>query len=575
MITRETMISVDGNLEDYPFPRVLQFLHERSVTGRLSLKRGALEKVVFMVEGSPVNVQSTLRNETLGRYLIKKGKISEEDYDESIKLMIDENIQQGAALVKLGRISARDLYHEVKAQTKEKLLSCFAWTSGEFEFIPDVDFVEDIYRFEMKTEPVMSEGVMRFFPPGAAEKELARAASGPVALAPDFMDRVSLYDLGDKESAFVLQVDGESGLLDLKEKAFSEAFVPKLLYLLLVTALLGPEGRPDERVRGMGGREVSHPPIEDFVLKILDTAPEVVEEEYSVDGPGKIGDSRLHPPDESEVMDWDSETISDQDLTASEDEVMDGWMTKASKSAEAVKEPPAPAPLSPPGKRDESEILVDYMGIKSADFFTLLGVEKDAEDMEIKKAYREVRAEYDVSNFRPGLSKEALDKLEEINAQIIRAYETLRTGTNRTEYLKKLRDKPQKPKVKSALLGEQYLQKGISFVRKRDWPNAQKYLEMAVESKPEEPEYLGYLGWAKYSNEKLNLVSRREGARELLQRAIELNPHMDSAHVFLGKLLRDEGKIDRAIEEFETAILCNPKCREAKRELDAHEREEW
>jgi tetratricopeptide (TPR) repeat protein len=591
--------NVEGELEEVPFPSILQFLHERNATGRLVLRRGEITKVVFMVDGCPVNVDSTLRDETLGRYLIKKGKITEEEFESSIPLMIEHNIQQGAALVKLEILSAKELYHEVKAQTREKFLSCFAWTTGFFGFYADVEFVEDIYRFEMSVPQALHQGIKRFFPPGAVEIQLARVSPGPIGPLPGFIERIGDYELDDEESAFVLLIDGQLDIKNLRKKGEEFPSSSKLLYLLLVTGLAGPEGKPEKNLRSLSVQDLELPPIEDFVITTArETSPEVVEE---------------HELDEMEVVTEEEAAAaapeSGHKMVPSEDEIIDELdfqatgngieMTYEEEEIEEETPETAQEEIPPRGKslaegadieqeplpddrqegmedKDESEILEYYVGIKGIDFFSLLKIDPDADDQQIKAAYHNLRQKYHRNNFKPELSEEALAKLEEIHTQIIRAYETLRTAKKRLEYKRHMDEKEKKPKeLKPELKAEQYLQKGLLSVRKRDWPNAVEMFKNAIEANPEEPEYLGYLGWSTYSDTELDSTERTRRAKDFIRRAIEMNPYMDSAHVFLAKILKNEGEVKEAAHEFETALLCNPKCREAERELKSHEQGEW
>ncbi|HUT55631.1 MAG TPA: DUF4388 domain-containing protein [bacterium] len=586
---------MEGDLVELPFPALLEFLHERNVTGRLVLRRGELTKMVFLVEGKPVNVDSTLRDETLGRYLIKKEKISEEQFEQSILMMIEQNIQQGAALVKMGVLSAKELYFEVKSQTREKLLSCFAWTQGTFGFYPDVDFVEDMYRFEMAVPRAMHEGINRFFPKGAVERELARVSPGPIVPAPDIMERIGEYELSEEESEFVLHINGVDDLLTLKKKEKSYPFASRLLYLFLVCDLVGPKGKPEQALRQPAKYQLDLPPIEEFMIPSgHDTSPEVVEED---EGPVEADEGAGPKEGEEAELDVEEDVFCD-------DEVMDerDFRSASGKSAAEVDEeaimddggPMEEPPLSdeaeaqagevPPlarvkmvkgHEKEESDILEFYMGLKSADFFSLLRIGQDADSVQVTEAYRRLRREYDKSNFPPGLSGEALAKLEEIHAQIIRAYETLRTLIGRREYLSRIQAEAEGKTTAAALKAEQYLQQGVQFVRKRDWPRAQAMFEKAVEARPEEPEYLGYLGWTIYSNPEEQAAERTERAKTLIRKAIDINPQMDSSRVFLGKILKEEGKIQEAVEQLETALLCNAKCREAERELKSHEAGEW
>ena len=56
-------------------------------------------------------------------------------------------------------------------------------------------------------------------------------------------------------------------------------------------------------------------------------------------------------------------------------------------------------------------------------------------------------------------------------------------------------------------------------------------------------------------------------ARKKLLRAIELNPKLSLAHLFLGYVCKDGGNENEALRHFERAIQCNPNCTEALREI--------
>ena len=605
-------MSIEGKLEEIAFPCVLQILHEKRTTGRLALNKGNLNKVLFLVEGDPVNVESTLRDETLGRYLLKKGKISEEDYEKSIQLMIEQGIQQGAALVRIGCLAPRDLYYEVKAQTREKLLTCFAWTKGSFAFYPEIDFVEDIYRFETSFPALMYEGVSRFFPAGEVERQLAKTGPGPIKPLAGFLEGLSGFGFSDEDTSYVFLVDGERGLLELKQAAGGANRAMKVFYLLLLSGLAGPDGELESAVRSLGGMEPELTPVEEFMVSSpTETSPEVVEEEEIMDeeeeakeveaGISEAPSEEVPPPPlqtriETEEEQEDSEeVIEDWNFMASArkpvaEEGLSVEEERCPAEEEEYEGPPegtvsfveheeAAAPKDASAKaegpdKEESEILEFYVGHKGLDYFELMDLERDTSDEEVLEAYRRLRAEFDKNRFG-ALTDEGKDKLEEINAHIIRAYEALRTKEDRQAYLQGLDEAQKEKKVSTSLQAEQYLQKGSQYVRQRDWPKAQKMFEKAVEASPNEPEYYGYLGWSIYSNPEVDKRERTELAKKHISKAIELNPQMDSSHVFMGKILKEEGNAEEAVEEFRTALHWNPKCAEAERELKAHEDGKW
>jgi tetratricopeptide (TPR) repeat protein len=498
------MLGLEGGLEEHPMPRLLNFLHESSQTGRLMLNHSGVSKTLYVVEGLVANVESSLRDETLGRYLIKQGKITEEDYQESIDLMMKEGIKQGASFVKLGVLKPRELFQAVKDQTKEKLVTCFGWTKGEYRYKEELSFVEDINRFETPFIPVMREGLSRFFPPEALSRELELVGTGPLVPEPDLLNKISAWNLDKEEAAWLIKVEGTRSMKEVLEKAGEKE--RRLLYLLLLVGLIKPSERLAEKVREVIPGEVQEPLAAEQVFE----------------------PATIHLADEMEV-----------EMEGMED------------------------------KRTEDEILEEYIDLKSKDYFSLLGVGADTGDEEIERAYREKINQFARENFVAGVSAEAEARLEEINTRIIMAYESLKNPERREKYLQEIGEKPA-PEASPGLEAEKCLQKGMEYVRTRKWAGAQEMFEKAVELKPEEPEFYGYLGWAIYCNEDLEFNQRRDMAIEKMGMALEMNPNMDSIHVFLGKIFKDEGNINEAVSEFRQALQCNPNCREAARELKAH-----
>ena len=497
---------LEGSIAEHPVCRLLTYLYDQEETGRLVLAEEGLNKTIYVIQGRPVNVESSLRDETLGRYLVKQGKITEEDYERSVELMLKEGIKQGAALVKLGLLKPRELYQEVKAQTRNKILTAFAFEQGEYRFYPETEFIEKIYRFDFSFHLLMKEGVYLHLPEPVLERQLELLGDGLITPLSGMEERIKLFALNPREEEFIQKIDGEKSLGQLQELESEYPFARRLLYLFLLTGLLGVEGKLASRIRELvAGEEVS------------------AREEVFI--------SPLAP--EAEIEEAFSEELE----------------------AEEEKESP-------------EKIMEFYLDLKSRNYFQLLGVSEEADDSEIEKAYRARLEEFSRERFPARLEPELEQKLEEINTEIIKAYESLRTEVKRGEYLKELKAKKE-PELSESLRAEKFLQEGIKYVRQRDWSNAQKMFEKAVELKPEEPEYYGYLGWTIYCNPELELEKRRERAKEKIQKAIQMNPKIDSPHVFLGKILKEEGKLEQAIEEFKIALRCNPNCREAKRELKA------
>jgi len=220
-------------------------------------------------------------------------------------------------------------------------------------------------------------------------------------------------------------------------------------------------------------------------------------------------------------------------------------------------------------KESPDRIAEFYIELKRMNYFELLGIMADSDDPTVEAAYRRRQEEFGRDRFPARLDPELEAKLEEIATGVISAYEALRNQDRRDKYVQGLRKKEEAEKVSTGLEAEKFLQEGLKLVRSRDWGRAQKMFEQAVALLPSEPEYYGYLGWSIYCNPELELEERRELAKQKIRQAIKMNPNVDSIHVFLGKIFKDEGRKLQAVHEFKEALRCNPNCREARRELEA------
>ncbi len=493
----------EGELIEHPVARLLNYLYDQEQTGRLVLFQEGVDKTVFIIQGLPAYAESSLRDETLGRYLVKTGQITEEDFEASLNLMMSEGLQQGAALVKLGKLRPKELYQVMKSQTLYKIATAFSFQEGPYRFYSDTEFIARILRFEFAFHAVLKEGVFQFMPEETLDRELNRLGAGPLSPRAEFSARLAPFNLSEPEREFAGLMDENRSLSDLINFEPAYPFARRLVYLFALCGLIGVHGKLAGALRELVPGE------EEFTARsegiyISPDAPEAVVEEI----------------------------------------------------AEEPKESP-------------DKIAEFYIELKRMNCLEQLGISAEAGDAQVEEAYRKRLEEFDRNRFSARLDPELEAKLEEINTGIISAYEALRNQDRRDQYLQGLREKEEADKVSVGLEAEKFLQEGLKLVRGRDWGKAQKMFEQAVSLRPSEPEYYGYLGWSIYCNPELKLEERRELAKEKIRHAIKMNPNVDSIHVFLGKIYKDEGKKLPSVHEFKEALRCNPNCREARRELEA------
>ena len=107
-------IPLTGNIKDISLTKILVFLTRNRKTGTLIVKTPVFTKKVFLMKGDAIFASSTYEDDRLGEMLIKTGKITLEQYDESVELLKKTGKRQGAILVERGYLSPKDLFWGVK-----------------------------------------------------------------------------------------------------------------------------------------------------------------------------------------------------------------------------------------------------------------------------------------------------------------------------------------------------------------------------------------------------------------------------------------------------------------------------
>ena len=119
-----------------PLPAVLLDLHDERATGRLALKRGRVSKSVDLIDGNPVSMSSTPRDEMLGHFLVSGGVITEDQHRAAVAHAARAGIKLGEALVALQSLSVEQLIDQLGKQARHKLVQALRWPQGAWRFDP-------------------------------------------------------------------------------------------------------------------------------------------------------------------------------------------------------------------------------------------------------------------------------------------------------------------------------------------------------------------------------------------------------------------------------------------------------
>ncbi|HEY8375153.1 MAG TPA: DUF4388 domain-containing protein [Nannocystis sp.] len=128
-----------GRLRDAPMPALLWRLHTTARTGCLRVRKGALEKCVWLVDGAPVFARSNEAGDRLTDRLLARGLLSRSQYDQAQDLLAHaagSGKRIGQLLLDAGLIRERELHEALSEQIQWMLESMFSWTEGTWSFEP-------------------------------------------------------------------------------------------------------------------------------------------------------------------------------------------------------------------------------------------------------------------------------------------------------------------------------------------------------------------------------------------------------------------------------------------------------
>lgn len=207
--------------------------------------------------------------------------------------------------------------------------------------------------------------------------------------------------------------------------------------------------------------------------------------------------------------------------------------------------------------------------IAGKNYFETLAVSQDARDTDIKKAYYNLAKLYHPDLYETIPDNNIRSLANETFCQISSAYEVLCDEKSRKEYASRLNKgytEGDATMVSRILLSEMEFKKGQSFLRVKNFEDAEKSFQTAVDMNPEEGEFYAYLGWAIY-NKNGRSQEEADKAKEYVAKAISMSHRMAMPYYFLGYMYRVEGSLEAALKEFDRALKLDPKLVEPLREI--------
>ncbi len=227
--------SLRGSLLDHPFPSLMHRLHDTRATGTLLLASGKKRKAVQLRDGRPVAVKSNLIGECLGNYLVRRGQLARDDFEESLTRVKRGDGKHGEILVMMDLLSEETVSRALYEQAEEKLFEIFEWRGGGFKFKLGARISRG-HALALTRSPadLIVEGARHRISLDEIDAFIHRHPASYVVHSENSVDRLQDIELDEKETELLQAVDGHRQLADFRT---AEQSLRRLLYGLIATQI--------------------------------------------------------------------------------------------------------------------------------------------------------------------------------------------------------------------------------------------------------------------------------------------------------------------------------------------------
>ncbi|GAC1429280.1 MAG: hypothetical protein NVSMB68_01510 [Thermoanaerobaculia bacterium] len=227
-----------------PLPEILVTIHRYKAPGIIDCRRGNEGKEIFLDRGQIIFATSNQVRDSLGDKLLREGRITQEQYEESVRRLVSTGKRQGTILTEMNVIEPEALFGALREQILEVVWSVFSWDAGSVSFTPGRHKQQEFVKIDIPIPQAILQGVRRVPDP----KPLVARIGTKMTILVRTEKEVEDLMLDDDERRLLDACDGKRALIDLIGIGpLSAANNAKILYAFLALQLVAAKSA--ERIR--------------------------------------------------------------------------------------------------------------------------------------------------------------------------------------------------------------------------------------------------------------------------------------------------------------------------------------
>ncbi|MCB9643298.1 MAG: DUF4388 domain-containing protein [Myxococcales bacterium] len=461
-----------GQLAQLDVARLFSILLLRKASGKLLLSKGQETRRVWMNQGVLLAAESNMPLQNFERVLQKEGILKKPPGELAEHRLIFQKARPGEKLYELGLIDRASILRVNRRYVEQVVISSFGWVEGNFCFIPGA---EDLPAapFKLDIPPLLLQGIR-----GGYSARRLLSLLGSVERVPQwFSNRLSdgQLPLNILEKKIIQHINGRFSLLQLQQELRIEGVVlHALIYALMVLGHVtmadspGSDGFLSVKVDSSGNMPVAgqnpaarrapgitgnqqrvRPGISGNVPRVPlrpgTMTAHAVPQARKPEGLFQVEDSataaeatRARVPHASAATRQASSVRRTQNMKATMTLRSMGAFQQglgASYESQADTQKTQEKLRSPEElQKLQHDIQVKYQLVMTADYFQILGLDQNANELDIRRAYQQSKSQFAPEQMPSMVREKWKMQLDEIHTVLQEAYDVLGDGGLRGLY---------------------------------------------------------------------------------------------------------------------------------------------
>ena len=237
-------LAEEGPIEQFPVALLLSTIRYDRSTGMLDMNNDAgTHRRIYIIEGNPTFMQSNAEGENVGALLLRRGRITEPDFERCLRYMKERGRTLQQSLLELRLVNEADLATAYKLLAGQLLPLAFGMSAGRYRWRISDAFVGRVPEGRFEPVHVLFEGIKKHVHPPQILKFFKGREDVPLVPTTEFQALMPFFQRAFGRTHVINEIDGHQTYRKLSRTHSADAatVIPQLFALVTSGMTVLPE----------------------------------------------------------------------------------------------------------------------------------------------------------------------------------------------------------------------------------------------------------------------------------------------------------------------------------------------